>query len=1405
MPAAMQLKKMNTYFRHLLELTRIPQAARGCALLLLAACTFAIAGCGSGGYPGGGIVSLSSSSVTIDAGQSFQVNSTVDSNPLVSWTLGGSCNGNCGTVSSATGTSTIYTAPASVASQVKLTLTAAVPGTRSSSVVNITVNPAPTIAGTTPTGTVGVPYTATLTASGGTGALRLSIAGGTLPEGLTFNSSTGVIQGTPTTEGSSTITVQVTDASDVPMTVTSQQTIRIHAAGAVSLSIAGNPPAGVVGVAYSTTLQATGGTSPYSWSVISGSLPAGLSLSSDGVISGTPTTLGSAMFTVQVQDASGDQASTGFSIAINAGSPTLSIGNPTLPGGTVNVLYSGTIPVTGGTGPYTCVVSVGSLPAGLTLNSNCIVSGTPTTPGTFTVTVTVTDSSNPAQTTTGTVTITIAPASLALTLSNLPNATVGTPYNATIGATGGTSPYSCTITAGALPAGLTLTGCTVSGTPTISGTANLTVKVTDAGSPAQTTSGPVTLTVQPAPLSLTTTSLPDGTVGVVYSGTIAAIGGTSPYTCAVTGGSMPAGLALNSNCTVTGTPTTYGTSSITVTVTDSATPAQTTSGPVTLLINPAPLVLTLTSLPNATVGTLYSAPLGVSGGRAPYDCTITAGALPAGLTLTGCTVTGTPTTAGTANLTVKVTDASSPVATISGPVSLTVQPAPLSLTTSSLPFGTVGVPYSETIGVTGGTSPYTCAVAGGSMPGGLTLNSNCTVTGTPTTPGTTSVTVSVIDSATPAQTTSGPISITINSGTLTLAGTLPNAVLNQSYSQSLSTTGGVGPYTYQLINGTTLPAGLSLALDGTISGTPTAVGAVGFTVQVTDSSAPQQLATHDFVLLVVYPSGPNNGELNGPYAFLFQGYDDVVSGVLAYQTATVGSFTADGNGLISTGELDTNHQGSGASSSQFYGSYQVNADNRGMMALTTLNTDGSIGGTKIYAISLKAPAVPTDPATQAQMIEYDGDILIGSRGSGSILRQDSTAFAPGLIGNYAFGVSGDTPCLISCTVGISGPVAAVGQFSASSNNLTGMTDVQIASAKSASNTLLGSYLVADNNGRLTVAANLGVSNTNPLVDIASLMPSNYVAYIVDASHVFLMSNDTHTNFALLAGTAQKQTQPTFDNTSLNGALIGYENAQADPGLLGSTLQDVLNLSTATVFRTTAAANGSCNTTNVDIGGLNSLVTGVLGSVGQVLGLGQVQAILGRNASTGTADCTVGLNGRGVLAYPAPGGLLTPVLALLGLNNPPDPRIFYLVSPNQGYFLESSYAGIGYFEGQVNKPTFTLADLKGTYVYASQPSATLVGVNNSGYLNADGAGNITGTIDQSALNLSLGNLNILSLGSFPGTYSISSTPYAFLSPYSDATNGRFTAGNYVLYEIIPGRFVMVDTDILATSPTVTLLY
>ena len=179
-------------------------------------------------------------------------------------------------------------------------------------------------------------------------------------------------------------------------------------------------------------------------------------------------------------------------------------------------------------------------------------------------------------------------------------------------------------------------------------------------------------------LTVTTTSLPNGIVGTVYSGILKGSGGTTPYSWTLTAGTLPAGLSLSSSGVISGTPTAAANAtSLTFKVTDSSQPAQTNSATLSLTIKSAAPTITTTSLPNGNVGAAYKSSLAASEGTPPYTWTLTAGTLPAGLSLsTSGAISGTPTaTANATSLTFKVADSSQPALTSSATLSLTITSA----------------------------------------------------------------------------------------------------------------------------------------------------------------------------------------------------------------------------------------------------------------------------------------------------------------------------------------------------------------------------------------------------------------------------------------------------------------------------------------------------------------------------------------------------------------------------------------------------------------------------------------------------------------------------------------------------------------------------------------------------------
>jgi len=244
--------------------------------------------------------------------------------------------------------------------------------------------------------------------------------------------------------------------------------------------------------------------------------------------------------------------------------------------------------------------------------------------------------------------------------TSMPNGDVNSPYTETLQATGGTVPYTWSLTSGTLPAGLGLdanTG-TIDGTPTAATSASITVEVVDSATPANSASATFTFSI--AAVNITTKSLPNGSLNNPYNATLQATGGTLPYTWTVSSGALPTGLTLSSAGAITGTPTAGGVASFTVQVTDSEKPAVSTTA--TLSISISPVSLTNTSLPNGIVGAPYSFTPNALGGVAPYTWSMPSGALPQGLSFDPTTgdITGTPTAAGTSFFVIKVADAEAP-------------------------------------------------------------------------------------------------------------------------------------------------------------------------------------------------------------------------------------------------------------------------------------------------------------------------------------------------------------------------------------------------------------------------------------------------------------------------------------------------------------------------------------------------------------------------------------------------------------------------------------------------------------------------------------------------------------------------------------------------------------------------
>ncbi len=236
--------------------------------------------------------------------------------------------------------------------------------------------------------TQGFEYSQTFTATGGSSPYTYAITAGQLPGGLTLDATTGVISGAPSSPSQGLYTFTIT-ATDVNSTMGSQQYfLNVSKPLIIAPSSAGLRA--TEGTSYSQTISASGGTSPYTYSVTAGSLPFGLSLdATSGVISGTPTTEFIYTFTVTATDANGVQGSMNYVLVVS-GTLTLSPASGTTLLAPVGVTYSQTFVASGGTAPYT-YAAVGSLPDGLQFSSTGVLSGTPSVAGTYFFVVQATD------------------------------------------------------------------------------------------------------------------------------------------------------------------------------------------------------------------------------------------------------------------------------------------------------------------------------------------------------------------------------------------------------------------------------------------------------------------------------------------------------------------------------------------------------------------------------------------------------------------------------------------------------------------------------------------------------------------------------------------------------------------------------------------------------------------------------------------------------------------------------------------------------------------------------------------------------------------------------------------------------------------------------------------------------
>jgi hypothetical protein len=344
------------------------------------------------------------------------------------------------------------------------------------------------------------------------------------------------------------------------------------------------------------------------------------------------------------------------------------------------------------------------------------------------------------------------------------------------------------------------------------------------------------------------------------------------------------------------------------------------------------------SLPDATISSSYNAPLAVSGGTPDYTWSITAGALPAGLTLssTAGVISGIPTALGTATVTIQVQDATAQSA--SRQFTLTVSPQPLAITIPGLPDVNAGASYSVTMTGSGGVTPYNWTIFSGALPQGLSMTTAGVISGTPTATGQFTFTVRLKDATNATVNRDFTINVVPIFRITSLS--VWGGIQGQPHSQILTTADGTNPITWSVTSGT-LPPGISLVSNtGELTGTPTTTGTYTFTIQAADGFA--RLATLPFSMIISSSSATYGNSLSDVYATEGGGPDPAAIVLNACQTAALTT-----NGSYRLGQSVTVPAGTAGQNCFLLGS-GVKLDLAGFTITGRLNRNGNANGIVVF-------------------------------------------------------------------------------------------------------------------------------------------------------------------------------------------------------------------------------------------------------------------------------------------------------------------------------------------------------------------------------------------------------------------------------------------------------------------------
>lgn len=874
-------------------------------------------------------------------------------------------------------------------------------------------------------------------------------------------------------------------------------------------------------------------------------------------------------------------------------------------------------------------------------------------------------------------------------------------------------------------AGNSITTLTYTAPSSVSAATTATITATSSNTPSQ--KAVLTINLAPA-LSLPTTALPNGQVGVAY-GPVAlnSSGGTSPLTWALASGALPSGIKLSATAgALSGIPTAYGTFTFSISATDAAATPATVTQSYSLVVLPVIPLVTTASLPTAIAGSAYSQQLTYAGGNTSAPVwALLSGSLPAGLTLntTAGVISGTPSSSSAgATYTFQVTVTVGSQTSVAQSLSIYVPPLPV-VSTNSLATGNIGISYSQTLSYSGGSgsTSVSWAISSGSLPSssGLSLNTvTGVISGTPTTATTYnfSVTVTVGTQTSSSQ----ALSLTVFSVNVTSSSSATGEI-GLPFSFRLTAAGGTPPYTWSLGTGSNpLPTGFTLnTTTGVISATPTTTTGSpfsGIVVQATDSAA--DTATKSMTISIDAARSGQSSELSGTYAFLINGFD--ASG---NPLATAGSFTADGAGNITNGVMDMNGTGMATpitAASLQAATYSVGADGRGQLTLKTATSS------TLFVFSLDA--LSGGIASGGYLSEFDGS---GQTLTGMFALRSITSPTVATLNNgFAFGASGFAA---GSTASALTHRSLAGELQFNQTATPASAEYLISSASSITPNVPTTLTLAfAGSGRGTLSWKPATGGNT--VDFA--------VYVVSATQFFLVSTDPTQGTTgindLFSGQALKQTTTTFAAAILNGtSVVRYQS-------LGTTTSATQFADSVVGLYTFNGSGTASLTGDENAGGVSKSV--VTSGSYTVASNGRVQATLPTGFG-GCANCV----GYGQV-------------------------YLYLVGSDQGFLMDfSTEAKAGSFDPQTTG--LSNSSLSGSYAMGSLTALGASATEDSAVLTSGGSGSATGTED---LNTS-GSLSPDT--AFTSTYTVAASGRSTFVP----TPGD----NSVVYVVSPSRAVLLD--------------